>query len=163
MSMHGDRLDSIAYLFPGLREKSSGIGMASVGIQRIFHVPVGPNLLVDGATYVGTVWVAPCDGCFVKEIWGTASVAIVGGTNTFAVDNYDASATAARNLLSAATVSPITYFTQLSGILIPLTATIANRSMDEGDCINYTLVCGTMTTDGQGLGLTIVVVTPEIV
>jgi len=162
MGMHGDRLDSIAYLFPGLREKSTGIGRASVGIQRIFHVPVGPNLLVDGATYKGTAFVALCDGCFVKEIWGTSATAIAGGTNTFAVDNYDASATTARNLLSATNVSPITYFPALTGIIIPLTATIANRNMDEGDCINFTLVCGTMTTDGQGLGLTIVVVTPEI-
>jgi hypothetical protein len=162
MSMHGDRLDSLAYQFPGLREGASGVGRATVGIQRMFHVPVGPNLLVDGVTYKRTLFIAPCDGCYIKEIWGSSSVAINGGTNTIAIDNYDKSASAARNVLSATNLNPATYFPALTGIALTLTATPANLWMDEGDCLNSTLVCGTMTTDGQGQGLTIVVVVPEI-
>ena len=34
--------------------------------------------------------------------------------------------------------------------------------MDEGDVLNYTLVCGTMTTDGKGYAVTAVIVVPDV-
>jgi hypothetical protein len=43
-----------------------------------------------------------------------------------------------------------------------LSATAANLYMDEGDVLNCTLVCGTMTTDGEGMVVTAIVVVPEI-
>jgi hypothetical protein len=132
------------------------------GIQQAITVPLGPHLLVDGKTYKGVVFVAPCDGCVIKELHASASVAIAGGTDTLAVDNYDKSATTARNVLSTATIDP-TSITALQGVQLTLSSTAANLLMDAGDVLNYTLVCGTMTTDGEGLSLTAIIVVPDLV
>lgn len=132
------------------------------GIQQVVTVPLGPNLLVDAKTYKGVVFVAPCDGCIIKELHVTASVAMAGGTDTLAVDNYDKSGTTARNVLSTTNIDP-TSITALQGTQLTLSSTAANLLMDAGDVLNYTLVCGTMTTDGEGYALTAVVVVPDLV
>ena len=161
MTMKGDRLMGLADVIPGL-EEGSGPGGALLGIQRMMSVPIGAPLLVNAATYKHGLFVAPCDGCYIKEIWVSAAVAIAGGSNTLAFDNYDASGDAARNALSATNWDP-TGVTTKEGSVMTLSATEANLYMDEGDVLNCTLVCGTMTTDGEGMVVTAIVVVPEIV
>lgn len=153
------RIRSIAELTPNLRE---GSGYTALGIQRHVGGPIGAPLLVDGATYKHAIFVAPCNGCQILEGWLTGAVAIAGGTNTFAVDNYDASGDAARNVLSTTNIDP-TGVTALEGLKLTLSATETNLYMDEGDVLNLTLVCGTMTTDGEGYAVTFIVLVPEIV
>ncbi len=148
---------SIGDFMPFLREGKTSGG----GVQQIVTVPMGPPLLVDGATYKGVAFVAPCDGCQIKELWYTASVAMAGGTDTLAIDNYDKSASAARNVLSTSNIDP-TGVTALKGTQLTLSSTAANLLMDEGDVLNFTLVCGTMTTDGQGYALSAVVIVPDV-
>ena len=161
MGMRGDRLLGLADVVPGLEEGSGPTG-ALVGIQRMVCVALGAPLLVDSATYKHALFVAPCDGCYIKEIWVSAGVAIAGGTSTLAFDNYDASADSARNVLSATNWDP-TGVTTLEGSKMTLSATEANLYMDEGDVLNAVLVCGTMTTDGEGHVVTAIIVVPEIV
>ena len=160
MTLRTERIGSIADVIPQLGESSGGTG-PSHGIQRMITVPLGPPLLVDTITYKQAVFVAPCDGCQIKEIWATAAVAMAGGTNTLAIDNYDKSATAARNVLSTTNIDPTT-ITAKTGLKLTLSATASNLYMDEGDVLNFTLVCGTMTTDGEGLSLTAIIIVPEI-
>jgi len=160
MSTDSGRLRSVAEVIPGLRE-GSGTAGAELGIQRIVSVPLGAPLLVDGTTYKGAAFVAPCGGCYIKELWLSAAVAIAGGTNTLAIDNYDASANSARNVLSTTNVDP-TGVTAKEGTKLTLSTTKSNLYMDEGDVLNYTLTCGTMTTDGEGYVLTAIIVVPEI-
>jgi hypothetical protein len=160
MAVKSGRLPGLADVIPGL-EEGSGPGGALLGIQRMVSVPIGAPLLIDGATYKHALFVAPCDGCYIKEIWVSAAVAIAGGTNTLAFDNYDASGNAARNALSATNWDP-TGVTTKEGSVMTLSATASNLYMDEGDVLNCTLVCGTMTTDGEGMVVTAIVVVPEI-
>jgi len=158
--MKGDRLNSIADVIPGLEEGGGKTG-ATLGIQRMVSAPIGAPLLVDGTTYKHALFVAPCNGCYIKEIWVSAGVAIVGGTNTLAFDNYDASADSARNALAATNWDP-TGVTAKEGSVMTLSTTKSNLYMDEGDVLNCTLVCGTMTTDGEGYVVTAIIVVPEI-
>lgn len=153
-------IGDLGSVLPVVREGDGPSGQR-LGVQRQFAVPIGPPLLVDGTTYNHTLFVAPCNGCYVKEIWLAGAVSIAGGTNTLAIDNYDASANAARNVLSTSTITPTV--TAKEGTKLTLTSTVTNLMMDEGDVLNCTLVCGTMTTDGKGYSLTFVVVVPEIV
>lgn len=146
-------------VLPGFQEGGGPAGQR-LGLQRHITVPIGAPLLVDGVTYKHTLFTAPCDGCYIKEIWLAGAVSIAGGTNTLEVDNYDASANAARNVLSTTNMTPTV--TAKEGTKLTLTSTVASRLMDEGDVLNCTLMCGTMTTDGQGYSLTAIVVVPEI-
>jgi hypothetical protein len=143
---------------PTIREGAQG----AAGVQQVVTMQVGPPLLVDGATYKANLFIAPCDGCYIKELKAVASVAIAGGTSTLAVDNYDKSASSARNVLSTTNIDPTTVTPALKGFELTLTATDANRWMDEGDALNATLVCGTMTTDGQAFMLQAIIVVPEV-
>jgi len=94
------------------------------------------------------------------EVWLSGAVSIGSGTNTLAVDNYDASANTARNVQSAATIDPDT-ITAKEGLKLTLSATLASLRMDEGDVLNATLVCGTQTTAGQGYVLTALILMPQ--
>jgi len=157
-----DRLLSLGDFLPNLKAKSGSTGFPAIGLQHIVTVPMGPPLLVDGATYKGIVFIAPTDGCYIKELHVGAAVKMAGGTNTLAFDNYDASANAARNALSTTNIDPAAVpAVALEGDKLTLTATNINRYMDQGDVLNFTLVCGTMTTDGQGFAVTAVIVVPE--
>jgi hypothetical protein len=144
---------------PVLKEGSPARG----GVQQLITVPMGPPLLVDGATYKGVIFVAPCDGCHIKELHVSSSVSIASGTNTLAVDNYDKSAGAARNVQSAANFDPdATLVTALNGLQLTNTLTAADLDMDQGDVLNYTLVCGTQSTAGQGYAITAVIIVPSL-
>src|SRR3990172_12185941 len=124
MPLNTDLVQSvIGAHFPSAREKSRA--GATEGIPVFVSVPVGAPLHVDGVTYKHALFIAPCNGCYIKEGWLSAAVAAAGGTNTFAVDNYDASANAARNVLSTTTIDPTTV-TAVEGLQLTLTTTLAN-------------------------------------
>ena len=155
-----ERLIAFGQIQPGITEGQGSRGPTH-GIQRHIAVPIGAPLLVDSATYKHAVFVAPCDGWYIKEMYLAGAVSIGSGTNTLAVDNYDKSGTAARNVLSTTNIDPDT-ITALQGLKLTLSTTLTNRYMDEGDVLNATLVCGTQTTAGEGYLLTAVLVGPEI-
>ena len=140
-----------------------GLGTGNAwGKEVVVAIPLGAPLLVDGVTYKGGGFIAPVDGCVVKELWISASVLIGAGTNTFAIDNYDKSGDAARNLLSTTNIDPVAVpGTVKEGEALTLTTTLANRVMDEGDAMNFTLVCGTMTTAGEGYVLNALILVPD--
>jgi hypothetical protein len=145
--------------FPGVfREGADALGL-SVGQIVVVSAPIGAPLLVDGATYKHAIFSAPSNGCRILAGKLTGAVAIAGGTNTFAVDNYDASANSARNVLSTTNIDP-TGVTALEGLALTLSSTAANLAMDEGDVLNVTLVCGTMDTDGEGAAVTFLISVP---
>lgn len=150
---------SLAETIPGLLEGSGSVG-SKVTIQKNIVVPLGPPLLVDGATYKGVAFIAPCNGCMIKEIWIAAAVAPAGGTNTLNFDNYDASANAAR---AATTEHAVVGLTAKEGTKLTVSTTQSNLLMDEGDVLNFTLVCGTQTVNGEGLTANVIVAVPEIV
>ena len=156
------KVPSLGAFVPGLTE---GTLTRPVGKQVVTTTVLAPTItsaiLTDGATYVGIGFIAPANGCYIQSLWLSGTVAIAGGTNTFAASNYDASANSARNVLNAATIDP-TVVTALEGYELTLTATITDRMMDEGDVLSYTLACGTMTTDGKGYAVTAVIVVPDV-
>lgn len=160
-SIAGAPLKDLGHALPGFQEGTGSQG-ATHGVQRMVTVPIGPPTLVDGATYNATIFIAPCNGCVIKEMWLSGVVKIASGTNTFAVDNYDASADAARNVLSTTNIDPDT-ITAKEGLKLTLSTTAANLRMDEGDVLNATLVAGTQSTAGQGYSVMAIVVVPEIV
>ena len=161
-STSGNSIQSIGRTFPGIGEKSGATGRPAFGWQVQFANRVGNSLLVDGATYKDALFIAPCDGCRVKELWATAAVAIAGGTNTLAIEKYDKSATTGVNALSTTNIDPTTV-TITQGLQLTLTATAADLLMDEGDILWATLVCGTMTTDGQGFLVGGIVIVPDVI
>lgn len=154
-------LKDLGFVLPGFQEGTGSTG-ATVGSQQFVTVPLGIPTLADGATYNNTVFVAPCNGCVIKELWLTGVVKIASGTNTFAVDNYDASANAARNVLSTTNIDPDT-ITAKEGLKLTLTTTAADLRMDEGDVLSATTVLGTQSTAGQGYSLTACIIVPSIV
>jgi hypothetical protein len=146
---------------PGTLENSGAAGRPALGNQVIFSAPIGPPLLVDGATYKHVLFIAPCDGCNIKELWLSGAVKIGSGTNTIAFEKYDASGNAGANVLSAATIDPDT-ITAKEGLQHTLTTTLADLVMDEGDTLWCTLVAGTQTTAGEGYCVTGVVIVPTV-
>ena len=156
-SVSGQELRDLGNILPGLREGATN----PVGVQRWLTVPLGIPTLADGATYNNTIFIAPCNGCVIKELWLTGVVKVASGTNTFAVDNYDISAAAARNVQSATNIDPDTV-TAKTGLKLTLSTTLSALRMDEGDVLNTTLVLGTQSTAGQGYSLTACIVVPEI-
>lgn len=145
----------------GPAEGSLGTGNAW-GKEVVASFPVGPPLHVDGVTYKGVGFIAPVDGCVVKELWISAGVLAAGGTNTLALDNYDKSGNAARNLLSTTNVDPTAVpAVVLEGEELTLTTTLANRVMDAGDVLNFVLVVGTETTQGEGYSISALILVPE--
>jgi hypothetical protein len=156
-----NRKKTIGDFFPTLREGHGGLGVADGGVQMVKTVSLGLPTLVNGATYKGVAFVAPCNGCQIKELHLAAATPIVGGTNTLALDNYDASANASRNPLSTATINPVS-LTAREGLKLTRTPTAVNLLMDEGDTLSFTLVVGTQSTPGQGYALTYVIIVPDL-
>ena len=146
---------------PGTLEGSGAAGKPVLGTQAIFSQSVGPSLLVDGTTYKQALFIAPCDGCYIKELWLSGAVKIAQGTNTIAFEKYDASANAGANVQSAATIDPDT-ITAKEGLKLSLTTTVADLVMDEGDVLWCTLVAGTQSTAGEGYVVTGVVIVPTV-
>lgn len=149
-------------VIPGLSERS---GVTAMGKQVVVTTVLAPTItlgvLTDSTVYAAIGFIAPVNGCYILSMWLSGTIAIAGGTNTLAVDNYDASGNAARNVLSATNIDP-TGVTALEGLELTLSTTAANRMMDEGDVLNYTLTCGSMSTDGKGYAVTAVIVVPDV-
>jgi hypothetical protein len=161
-STFGASIQSIGHTFPGIREKTGATGAPALGFPVTFTARVGNSLLVDGVTYKDVLFIAPCDGCRIKELWATAAIAIAGGTSTLAIQKYDKSATTGVNALSTTNIDPTTV-TVTAGFQLTLTTTVANLLMDEGDVLWATLVCGTMTTDGQSFTVGGTVIVPDLI
>ena len=117
---------SLSAFVPGLTEGS--LSTRPIGKQVVVTTALAPpttaGILVDGTTYAAVGFIAPVNGCFIHSMWLSGTVAIAGGTNTFAADNYDASGNAARNVLSTTTIDP-TGVTALEGLELTLSTTIA--------------------------------------
>jgi hypothetical protein len=153
---------TIGDFFPTLREGHGGLGVADGGVQQTKNIPLGPATpLANGATYRGIIFVAPCDGCQVKRLMIGAATPIVGGTNTLALDNYDASANTSRNPISTANVNPAT-LTAREGLKLTRTTTAVNLLMDKGDTLSYVLTVGTQSTPGQGYAMTYTIIVPDL-
>lgn len=161
-STTGNSIVSVGRTLPNIGEGSGAVGRPPFGWPVHFNVPIGPPLLVDGATYKHALFIAPCDGCRIKELWLTGAIKIGSGTNTIAYEKYDASANAGVNVLSAASIDPDT-ITATEGLQHSLTTTTADLLMDEGDVLWATLVCGTMTTAGQGYLAAGLVIVPDVI
>jgi hypothetical protein len=146
----GRPVNPLAALYP-----ISHIGM---GEMVIVTAPLGPPLHVDSKTYKGNIFIAPCDGCRIVDIWIAAAVKNSAATNTFDISNYDASADTARAVITQ--LDPDTITTALEGFHLTLTTTKAYLDMDEGDVLNYTMVIGTPCTNGEGHSLTAVIWVP---
>jgi hypothetical protein len=145
----------------GTLEGSGAAGRPILGNQVIFSAPIGAPILVDGTTYKHALFIAPCDGCYIKELWLSAAVKIAQGTNTIAFEKYDASANSGANVLSAANIDPDT-ITAKEGLQHTLTTTVADLVMDAGDVLLCTLVAGTQSTAGEGYVVTGVVIVPTV-
>lgn len=161
-STSGNSIVSIGRDFPNIGEKSGPTGRPGRGWPVHFNVPVGPPLLVDSATYKHALFIAPCDGCRIKELWLTGAVKIASGTNTIAFEKYDASANAGVNALSTTNIDPDT-ITATEGLQLTLTTTAADLLMDEGDVLWCTLVAGTQGTAGQGYLVSGLVIVPDVI
>lgn len=152
---------SLAEVIPGLLEGSGSVG-AKLTIQKSLPVALTPPLCVDGVTYKVPLFVAPCDGCMIKELWVTCAVKGEGGTNTLAFEKYDASGNAGANVLSATNFDPTT-LTAKEGTKMTLSTTESNLLMDEGDVLWATFVTGTQSVQGEGYFALAIVAVPEIV
>jgi len=160
-NLSSDLVTSLGDVLPGIREGSGYQG--PTGVQQVVSWPIQPPLTVDGVTYKVAAFVAPVNGCWIKEMWLSGMLLAAGGTSTIAFDNYDSSATAAGNILSTTTIDPTAVpATVNKGTKLTLTTTLADRTMDEGDVLSSTYVCGTQTTNGEGYVATAIIVVPDI-
>jgi len=112
----------------------------------------GGELLVDGKTYVCSIPMRRAGT--VKAINVSAHTRMAGGTNTLAFAKKQGSTSV--TLISTATVDPTAFPTAAdTAEAATLTSTGADLIFAAGDCLKSTLVCGTMTTDGQGYAVAI--------
>ena len=132
-----------------------------VGQQRVVTVPLVATTAAS-TNYVTGLFIAPSDGWYVVDLFYGAQVKPDYASVTIAVENYDSSATTAKNLLSA-TNENYESVTAKIGKQASLSTTQANREMDEGDTLIVTVAVGaTEVTAGVGLFATLVVQGPEI-
>ncbi len=119
----------------------------------------GGDVLTDGVTYVVSIPMRRAGT--VKAIHACAHTRIAGGTNTLAAAKKQGGTSV--TLLSTATVDPTAFPTAAdTAEAFTLTATGADLIYAAGDCLKFTLVCGTMTTDGQGYAITVDVENTDI-
>lgn len=125
---------------------------ANESLKRVFiHVDF-PNTLADGTTYKRILPFGRA--ATIKRISIAANVKMVGGTNTLALAKKQGGTSV--NLLSTATVDPTAVPAAAdTAENLTLTSTAADLVFAAGDCFIATLVCGTMTTDGQNYALVI--------
>ena len=159
LGTNADPIQPLTSVLPGLNERPGGVPI--MGVQKIISVKLVDKTAAS-TTYKTHIFTAPSDGWWIKEIYVSAVVVPSYASQTLALDNYDKSATAARNALSAATYA-LGGLTLKQGAQMALTATDADRFMDEGDVLNATVAIGASeSTAGEGLGITVVMVGPEI-
>lgn len=123
---------------------------ANESLKRVFFHIEFPNTLADGTTYKRVVPMGRAGT--IKRISLAANVVMVGGTNTLALAKKKGGTSV--NLLSTATVDPTAKPAAADTAEdLTLTSTAADLVYAAGDCLIATLVCGTMTTDGQNYSL----------
>ena len=156
-------IQPLSAVIPGLEERPGQQPL--VGQQRVVTVPL--KLSTDAKTaasktYKEALFIAPSDGWYVVDVFLTAVVVPDYASVTLAFENYDKSATTGNNLLSTTNYN-VESLTAKQGTQMTLSATQANREMDEGDVIWTTLTVGaTEVTAGEGISVTLVLQGPEI-
>ena len=146
-------------VLPGVEERPGG--QPKIGLQHVVTVPLVASTAAS-TNYVVGAFVAPSDGWYVEDVWYGAQVAPDYASATLAVENYDASANSAKNLLSATNVN-LEAVTAKEGTQATLSATQANRQMDEGDSLIATIAIGaTEAVVGLGIFMTLVLRGPEV-
>lgn len=150
---------------PGFEERPGAL--PKFGVQQVVPVQL-VNKTAVGTTYKVGAWIAPSDGWYVEDAYFAAVVVPVYATSTLAIDNYDKSATTARNLLSTTNQNILAAGGPVlkQGLQLTLSTTLANRLLDKGDVINATVVAGSTSgsdTDGEGLVLVLVLRGPDSV
>lgn len=146
-------------LLPGFGEKPGAT--PPYGVQQIVTVPLVATTAAS-TNYVTGAFIAPCDGWFVSDAWYGAQVVPDYATSTLAIENYDASGNAAKNLLSATNVN-LEALTAKEAAQAALSATLANRLLDEGDTLIATVAIGASeVTAGVGIFLTLVLLGPVV-
>lgn len=144
---------------PGVGERPGQLPV--MGLQHVVSVQL-VTLTAADTTYVIGGFVAPSDGWYVEDLFYSAQTTPNYATSTIAVENYDKSGTSAKNLLSA-TNEDLETLTAKQGRQASLSTTQANRLLDEGDTINFTVAIGsTEVAAGKGLTATIVLRGPEV-
>lgn len=124
----------------------------SVKRQTIALPVAGGGVLTDGATYVVAIPMRRAGT--IKGISLSAGTRMAGGTNTIAAAKKQGATTA--NLLSTTTVDPTAFPTAAdTAEAFTLTGTAASLVFAAGDTIKFTVVCGTMTTDGAGYNIAV--------
>lgn len=146
-------------VIPGIREQPSG--QPKIGLQTIINIPLVETTAAS-TTYYGLAFVAPSDGWYIADAWVSAQVAPNYDSAVIALSNYDASGNAAKNPLSG-TNENLESITAKEGMQLTLSTTLVNRELDEGDTIIATVTIGAnQVTAGRGIGLTLVLVGPEV-
>lgn len=146
-------------VLPGPEERPGGL--PRFGLQHVITVPLCASTAAS-TNYVTGAFVAPSDGWYVEDMFYGAQVVPDYASSTIAVENYDASGNAAKNLLSATNESLET-LTAKEGRAASLSGTLANRLLDEGDTLIVTVAIGaTEAVVGVGIFATLVLRGPEV-
>lgn len=150
-------------VYPGVEEKPGGQPSLAAPLVITVTLPLGTDAKTAASkAYLSTLWVAPTDGWWVADAFVAAVAVPDYAAVTLAIENYDKSATAGANLLSATNFDMET-LTAKQGTQLTLSTTLANRMMDEGDTLWATLTTGaTEVTAGQGISITLVLRGPEV-
>ena len=152
-------IQPLSSVLPGLDERSGGLPV--IGLQHVVSVQL-VALTVASTTVVVGGFVAPSDGWYVEDLFYSAQTVPNYDSTVISVENYDKSGTAAKNLLSA-TNEDLETLTAKQGRQATLSATQANRLLDEGDTLNFSVVTtGNEVAAGQGIGATLVLRGPEV-
>lgn len=119
---------------------------ANESLKRVPHNAQIPGTYSNGATYRAIIPITKAGT--IKAIRACANVRIAGGTNTLAVAKKQGGTSV--TVISTATVDPTAFPSAAdTAEAFTLTATAADLVVAAGDCLIFTLVCGTMTTAGQ--------------
>lgn len=119
---------------------------ANESLKRVPHCAQILGTYSNGATYRAIIPITKAGT--IKAIRACANVKIAGGTNTLAVAKKQGGTSV--TVISTATVDPTAFPVDAdTAEAFTLTATAADLVVAAGDCLIFTLVCGTMTTAGQ--------------
>jgi hypothetical protein len=119
---------------------------ANESLKRLIASVSFNGTLTDGSTNKRLIPIFRA--CTLTKAWLACIVKMVGGTNTLTISKVNAGASV--TLLSTANVDPVTVPAAINvAQALTLSATPADLNFVAGDNILVTLVCGTMTTDGQ--------------
>ena len=161
LGTNADPIQPLTSVLPGLNERPGGVPI--MGMQRT-QTTVLANKTAASTTYKVPIFVAPCDGWWIKEIKLVEIVKADYATSTLAIENYDKSASAGVNVLSTTNQDlEAAGITAKQGFDLTLTTTDSDRFMDEGDMLWATLALGAAeVAAGEGIAVSVVMVGPVI-